>query len=172
MEDCIFCKIVKGEIPSFKVYEDENTVAFLDLMPRSRGMCLIVPKNHYTFFEENFDASSNTFAAALIVAEKIRVSMQPLAVFFSAIQSQVPHFHVRVYPVYQDQIPLIENKPIETNEGELKSLADMISDVKVEWRPKEKIVEIIKEVRVEKEKPKEESGDKGHFWKPRHMEVA
>ncbi|NCS71045.1 MAG: HIT domain-containing protein, partial [Candidatus Aenigmarchaeota archaeon] len=76
MNDCIFCKIINGEIPSFKVYEDENCVAFLDVMPRSKGMCLVVPKKHYVFFDEDFNTSSKLFDAALIVGEKLKKSLE------------------------------------------------------------------------------------------------
>jgi len=178
MDECIFCKIIKGEIPSHKVYEDDNCVAFLDVMPRSKGMCLVVPKKHYVFFDDDFDTSSKVFDAALIVGEKIKKSLKPLTIFFSAIQAQVPHFHVRVYPVYKDQIPLGENKPIEINEGELKELESKIKSVEVEWEPEQKIVEIIKEVRVEKkdDKPKSEEEieekKEDEFWRKRDMEMA
>lgn len=47
MDDCIFCKIVTGEIPSRKIYQDENHVAFLDIFPASRGHSLVIPKRHY-----------------------------------------------------------------------------------------------------------------------------
>lgn len=47
MEDCIFCKIVKGEISADKVYEDENFLAFLDITPVNPGHILLIPKNHY-----------------------------------------------------------------------------------------------------------------------------
>lgn len=49
--DCIFCKIINGEIPSYKIYEDENCLAFLDINPISDGHTLIVPKKHYDTFE-------------------------------------------------------------------------------------------------------------------------
>lgn len=55
MTDCIFCKIIDGEIPSHKVYEDENTYAFLDSEPTSRGHTLVVPKEHV----ENIHQASN-----------------------------------------------------------------------------------------------------------------
>ena len=113
MEECIFCKIINGEIPSFKIHEDNEIVAFLDVMPRSEGMCIVVPKKHYSHFNEDMDTSSKVFDMALMVGEKIRASLNPLAVFFSSMEAQVPHFHARVYPVYQDVIPLIENKPID-----------------------------------------------------------
>ena len=47
MENCIFCKIVSGEIPSYKVYEDENFLAFLDITPQSPGHVQVIPKTHY-----------------------------------------------------------------------------------------------------------------------------
>jgi len=177
MNECIFCKIIQGEIPSHKVYEDDDCVAFLDIMPRSKGMTIVVPKKHYMFFDDDFDTSSKVFNAALIVAEKIKKALEPLTVFFSVIQTQVPHFHVRVYPVYKDQIPLGENKPIQTNEGELNDLANKIKAIDVEWKPEKRVVEIIKEVPVEKEpEPKtEEEIEKekeDEYWKKRDFEVA
>ncbi len=47
MEDCIFCKIVKGEIPSNKVYEDDNFIGFLDINPKAEGHTIIIPKKHF-----------------------------------------------------------------------------------------------------------------------------
>jgi histidine triad (HIT) family protein len=47
MEDCLFCKIIKGEIPCYKIYEDEKTFVFLDINPWSRGHCLILPKKTF-----------------------------------------------------------------------------------------------------------------------------
>jgi histidine triad (HIT) family protein len=174
MSDCIFCKIVKGEIPGFKVYEDADTVAFLDVMPRSQGMCIVVPKKHYQHFSEDMDSSSKAFDAALVVAEKIRKALGPLAVFFSSLEAQVPHFHVRVYPVYQDTVPLIENKPIEVSESQLASLSEKIRSAGVDWKRKEKVVEVVKEVHVEKkpEAPKDEAPKKKSFWLRRAEELA
>ena len=48
MNECIFCKIVKGEIPSYKIYEDESVFGFLDVNPISKGHCLVIPKKHYS----------------------------------------------------------------------------------------------------------------------------
>jgi histidine triad (HIT) family protein len=52
MNGCIFCKIVEGQIPSFKVYEDETVLAFLDIAPVAPGHTLVIPKKHYANFEE------------------------------------------------------------------------------------------------------------------------
>ena len=50
--DCLFCKIIAGEIPSHKIYEDDKTFAFLDISPISEGHTLVVPKNHFQYVEE------------------------------------------------------------------------------------------------------------------------
>ena len=47
MEDCIFCKIIKGELPSFKIYESDDVVSFLTIAPMNEGHALVVPKKHY-----------------------------------------------------------------------------------------------------------------------------
>ena len=59
--DCIFCKIIAGEIPSHKVYEDESVIAFLDINPVSEGHTLVVPKDHF----EKFDDCSDIVAEAI-----------------------------------------------------------------------------------------------------------
>ncbi|ALL01546.1 histidine triad (HIT) protein [Pyrodictium delaneyi] len=64
--DCIFCKIIRGEIPSVKIYEDENVVAFLDIYPINPGHTLVVPKRHVEYLHELKDDE----AAALINAVK------------------------------------------------------------------------------------------------------
>ncbi|KAJ5075924.1 hit family protein [Anaeramoeba ignava] len=51
-KNCIFCKIIKGEIPSYKIYEDENTLAFLDIKPLSKGHVLVIPKKHVEYLNE------------------------------------------------------------------------------------------------------------------------
>ena len=59
-DDCIFCKIIKGDIPAHKIYEDENILAFLDISPVSEGHCLVVPKDHYDRLD---DCPADTVAA-------------------------------------------------------------------------------------------------------------
>jgi len=63
--DCIFCKIIAGVIPSFKVYEDENVLAFLDIAPVNPGHTLIVPKKHFTNLEEIPEDQLCKLAAAI-----------------------------------------------------------------------------------------------------------
>ena len=59
MDDCIFCKIIKGEIPCYKVYEDDKVIAFLDVNPLSKGHTLVMPKEH---FETVLDIPSDLYS--------------------------------------------------------------------------------------------------------------
>lgn len=160
------------EVPSKIVYEDSDSMAFLDINPRSKGMCIVVPKKHFTNLNENLELVSKIFDKALIVGEKIRKSLNPMTVAFSIMQAQVPHFHIRVYPVYKDQIPLIENKPVEITEEELESLAHRIRSALVTWegRKTEEVEEKPKEGKPEK--PKEKRSEEDTYWAKREMEMA
>jgi len=172
VDECIFCKIVRREIPSLIVQEDEDSTVFLDINPRSKGMCIVVPKQHFETFEQNRELASKLFDKALIVAEKIQKALTPITVFFSVMQGQVPHFNIRVYPVYKDQIPLIENKPIETTEDELSDIARRIMSVPVEWKGREEVKVVEKKIEDKKEKPKFERSEEDKFWAKRGMDIA
>ena len=172
MPECIFCQIVRKSIPAKIVYEDEDSLAFLDINPRSKGMCIVAPKQHFTTFEQNRELASKLFDKALIVAEKIKKSLDPLAVFFSVIRTQIPHFHIRVYPVYKEQVPLIENKPIETSEEELNDLAKRIRSALVDWKGREEVKIVEKRVEEKKEEPREERSKEDVEWIKRQTEIG
>ena len=78
MEDCIFCKIIKGEIPSTKVYEDGNVLAFKDINPAAPIHILVVPKQHIEnvleINEENKEIASNIFLAINKIAKQLGIS--------------------------------------------------------------------------------------------------
>jgi len=172
VDECIFCKIVRREIPSQLVYEDNDAMAFLDINPRSKGMCIVIPKQHYATYDENLEMSSKLFDKALIVAEKIKKSLKPMTIFFSIMSAQVPHFHIRVYPVYENQAPLFENKPIQTTEEELTMTALKIKGATTEWkgRETEKVVEKTKEEK--KEETREERSKEDIEYIKRAMDIA
>jgi len=172
VDECIFCKIVRREIPSLIVQEDEDSVAFLDISPRSRGMTLVIPKQHFETFEQNRELASKLFDKAMIVAEKIRKALNPVTVFISVMQAQVPHFSIRVYPVYKEQIPLFENKPIEITEEELADVARRISSVPVEWNGRKEVKVVEKPKEEKKETPKVERSEEDKFWVKRNMDMA
>ena len=74
MSDCIFCKIIKGEIPSYTIYEDELVKVFLDVNPVTNGHMLIIPKKHY---ENAFDIDTNiiTTATKVFIRNPIRTNL-------------------------------------------------------------------------------------------------
>jgi histidine triad (HIT) family protein len=104
MSDCIFCKIIKGEIPCDKIYEDDKIFSFLDINPVSKGHALIIPKEHH----ENIQSAPDDILCALIVAVKkmSKAIMQTtgaqgfnLIVNSGEIAGQlVPHVHFHIIP--------------------------------------------------------------------------
>ena len=78
MEDCIFCKIINREIPSEKVYEDENVYAFKDIQPQASIHVLVIPKKHISSVndlnEENIDAVKNIFLAINKIAKELNIA--------------------------------------------------------------------------------------------------
>ncbi len=108
MKNCIFCKIVKDEIPSEKIYENETFLAFLDISPVSKGHLLIIPKKH---FENIYDIKDSylkeIISVAKIIAESLKKSLNTSGVNIlhaSGIDAQqsVFHFHIHLIPRYKD----------------------------------------------------------------------
>lgn len=104
--DCIFCKIINGEIPSYKVYEDETVLAFLDINPTSNGHTLIIPKNH---FVDSTDIDSDTvmhiFKVGLKVKKLLEEKLKCTGITFSQNNGdveEVKHFHLHVVPHYEN----------------------------------------------------------------------
>lgn len=99
MTDSIFTKIIKGEIPSHKIYEDDKTLAFLDIHPKVPGHTLVIPKKPVEFVwdmdEEDYQA---LMAAVKKVARRIREVTQKPYVGLLVIGIDVPHAHIHVYP--------------------------------------------------------------------------
>ena len=97
MPDCIFCKIVKGEIPATKVYEDADFVAFMDITPRSPGHVQVIPKQHYRWV---WDVPH--IGAYFEVAQKIAKAQQKVfgvqKIYGNIAGDEVHHAHVWVYP--------------------------------------------------------------------------
>lgn len=160
MEVCPFCQIIAKALPVHTVYEDEHCLAFLDKMPRSKGMVLVVPKKHYEHFEEDFETSFMLFQSGLIVAKMLKDALQPSFVSIATFPSKVSHFHLRLYPFYANQVPLFETSAMEASEPELRELAERIRTIRVELVKEEKKVE----------EPKR--GEEEVKWIRREMEMA
>ncbi len=98
MADSLFTKIIKGEIPSYKIYEDDETFAFLDIHPKTLGHTLVVPKNQVEFV---WDLPDDDYQAVMAtvkkVAQRIQEVLKPPYVGEVVIGVDVPHAHVHVY---------------------------------------------------------------------------
>ena len=103
METCIFCKIIKGEIPADKVYEDENILAFLDANPVNPGHTLVIPKKHFAKIEETPDEIiSKIFIKSKELMKKIKIATDADFVVLSIVGLDVPHFHIHLVPRYHN----------------------------------------------------------------------
>jgi histidine triad (HIT) family protein len=97
MKDCIFCQIVAGNIPSYKIYEDNNFLAFLDIFPITKGHTLVIPKKHYRWVWDVEDIGSYMQVCQKIAKHYQRVTHKEL-VMSQIIGNEVPHPHIHLYP--------------------------------------------------------------------------
>jgi histidine triad (HIT) family protein len=104
VEDCVFCRIVRGEMKSWTVYEDDHVQAFLDINPVSEGHTLIIPKEHY---ETMYDVPASTLEKIIVVAKTLaqayerRLGVTAVNVLHAsgkAAQQSVFHFHLHLVP--------------------------------------------------------------------------
>ena len=133
--DCLFCKIVNGEINSDKVYEDENVFVFLDIHPVNNGHTLVVPKKHSTNI---YDVETTDFANVMQTAKKVAVALKKvLAMDGVNIHMNneksggqaVFHTHVHVIPRYADDGLVHWGSRGAYAEGEAKELAQKINSL-------------------------------------------
>lgn len=95
--NCVFCKIVKGDLPCFKIYEDDNFIAFLDKFPRAPGHCQIIPKQHYRWVWDVPDIGAY-MEAARKVANAQRKAFGTDMIVSNIIGDEVPHAHIWLIP--------------------------------------------------------------------------
>jgi histidine triad (HIT) family protein len=127
MENCIFCKIVKNEIPCAQIYEDENFLAFLDIQPVLDGHMLIIPKAHVVWMQDMADeATGEIFKLAKKLMIALKTGMNCDFVQVSVVGTEVPHFHVHLIPRYfNDGLPKFITK--EFNKEEAGKIIEKIS---------------------------------------------
>jgi len=129
MEDCIFCKIVRGEIPSFKVYEDEKVFAFADINPISSGHTLIVPKKHaQDLWEIAGDDLTAVHLASKKIIKAIQVALEPSGV--ACVQLNGPganqvvlHYHLHLVPRIAGD-PELPVATWEIKEGDMEAVRE------------------------------------------------
>ncbi|PIZ50591.1 HIT family protein [Candidatus Woesearchaeota archaeon CG_4_10_14_0_2_um_filter_33_13] len=106
MSDCIFCKIIKKEIPSFQIYEDDNFLAFLDVHPHAKGHTIIIPKNHARLISDLDEKKSGLlipFIKNVMQLLKTKLNSDGFNVGWNNGEKAgqvVPHLHVHIMPRY------------------------------------------------------------------------
>lgn len=113
MKDCLFCKIIKGDIPSFKVYEDDIVIAFLDISPKSNGHTLIVPKKHFHDFESLDDDTIlyiNKVAKDIIklLEDKLNITGASITTNYKDLQ-EIKHYHLHIVPTIHGSLKKVED---------------------------------------------------------------
>lgn len=124
MPDCIFCKIVKGELPAYKIYETEHFLAFLDIFPRTKGHTLVIPKKHYrwTYEVENF---GDYWKVAQKITHAMLKGLNPLYVTYVTHGLQVEHAHLHILPRYKGETQFVPDIQ-EMSKKELENIAKKI----------------------------------------------
>ena len=131
MQDCIFCKIVEGSLPAYKVYEDSEFLAFLDIRPRNTGHILVIPKKHVqTIFEISEEDIAELYKTVrkISIAAKKAVDADGIIIIQSNIISQgISHFHTHVLPrFFDDGMPIVWESNVEIENEELEKVAEKI----------------------------------------------
>ena len=134
MEDCIFCKIVQGEIPSVKVYEDERVFAFADINPISRGHTLVIPKRHSS---DLWEIPPEDLTAVLLAAKKIvhaiKEALNPVGVACLQLNGRgvnqvVMHYHLHLIPRTEGE-PELPVSTWELKQGEMEAIRQTADEI-------------------------------------------
>lgn len=126
MEDCIFCKIVNGQIPCYKIYEDDNFLGFLDIQPLNPGNTLLIPKKHFRWVDDVEDYGQY-WQTARRVGRAIIKSMKAVSINYLTVGEEVPHAHIRIIPRYKNDKSPIEIFPQKLPDKQMKTIAEKIS---------------------------------------------
>jgi histidine triad (HIT) family protein len=134
VDDCIFCKIVAGELPAEIVQEDEHTVAFMDINPWTRGHSLVIPRRHSrNLYQVGDDDLGRAGAAAKRLAVRMRDRLgcdgvNVLNASEPAAWQTVFHFHLHVIPRYEGDPLQLPVRPRQANRDELADVAAELRD--------------------------------------------
>lgn len=124
----IFSKIVAGEIPSYKVAENEQFYAFLDINPLAKGHTLVIPKREVDYF---FDLEDDEIAAMQVftkrVASAIKRAFPCIKVGQAVLGLEVPHAHIHLVPMQSERDMLFTNPKLKLTPDEFKEIASKIS---------------------------------------------
>ena len=123
----IFSRIVSGEIPAFKVAEDNNHLAFLDISPLAKGHVLIIPQKETDYI---FDITSDEYLELWKFAQKVAKGMDKVIacerIGVAVIGLEVPHAHIHLVPINNVSDINFERPKLKFSEAEMKSVSDLI----------------------------------------------
>ncbi len=123
----IFSKIAKGEIPSYKIAENEDFFAFLDINPMAKGHTLVIPKKEVDYI---FDLDDEVLAKLNIFAKKIAIAqkeaLQCLRIGSMVIGLEVPHAHIHLIPINKESDMSLSNPRLKLSEEEFIEIANAI----------------------------------------------
>ncbi|EOA06961.1 Histidine triad protein [Mycoplasma yeatsii 13926] len=130
--DCIFCKIINNEIPSYKIYENDNVFAFLDIQPASEGHCIVIPKKHF----KNFSECDDNYLKEVAIAKKqivqiLKDKLNPQGFNYLSNQEAIAgqsvfHYHEHIIPKYKENEGFI----LSANKVETKDVKSVYESLK------------------------------------------
>ena len=132
MNDCVFCKIVRGEIPSSKLYEDDSVLVFLDIAPVNKGHALVIPKKHY---ESIYSVPEEELEWIAVVTKRVALAVKKatgadgvnvLQANERAAGQEVMHFHVHVIPRFSGDGAGFKCPKKEYAKGEMQEFQEKI----------------------------------------------
>lgn len=128
MDNCIFCKVIKGELPSYKVYEDELFIGILDVYPVSKGHTLVIPKKHYAWVYDVPEFGKYWEVARTIMKAVEKATIPKWTQFFT--HGAIRHAHIHIIPRFEDIqgssfIPSESNKN-QYSKVEMEEIAEKI----------------------------------------------
>lgn len=132
--DCVFCKIRDGQIPSTRLYEDERTLAFMDINPLNEGHCLVVTRAHAATLFEAADADLQaSIVTARRIATAIRSALAPeglnlLQANGAAAFQSVPHFHLHLVPRWSGDGKGFDWTPVPGDRARIQATAQKIRE--------------------------------------------
>lgn len=132
--DCVFCKIIEGEMPSMRVYEDERTLAIMDINPVNSGHCLVISKAHAPTL---WDADPVDLQAAIAAAQKVAVALKTVvkpdglnmlqANGAAAFQS-VPHYHLHLIPRWNNDGKGFDWSLVPGDRGQIQAIGERLRE--------------------------------------------
>lgn len=129
MEETIFTKIVKGEIPCYKIAENDKFFAFLDISPLTKGHTLVITKQQNDYI---FDLDDNTLAEMSVFAKKIAVAMKKVIpcerIGVAVIGIDVPHNHIHLVPINGGSDLNFSNPRVQLSKEEFAETANIIAN--------------------------------------------